>query len=88
MVNGLVFSLFHIPEDSNMAAITEHRFQVPGMSCEHCETAVKSALLDVNGVYDVDVNLESKTVVVKHDAVVNTGAMREAINEAGYEIEG
>lgn len=71
-----------------MSMTTEHRFQVPGMTCEHCENAVRSSLLNVNGVYDVDVNLESKTVVVKHDAVVNTGAMREAINDAGYEIEG
>ena len=31
---------------------------------------------------------ERDTVVVSHDAVVNTGAMREAIEEAGYEIEG
>jgi copper chaperone len=69
-------------------SMTEHRFQVPGMSCEHCEHAVKSELLKVDGVWDVDVNLDSKTVVVKHDAVVNTGAMREAIQEAGYEIEG
>lgn len=69
-------------------SLTEHRFQVPEMSCEHCERAVRSALLGVNGVHDVDVNLDTKTVVVQHDAVVNTGAMREAINEAGYEIEG
>lgn len=69
-------------------SMTEHRFQVPGMSCAHCEHAVKSELLKVDGVWDVDVNLDTKTVVVKHDAVVNTGAMREAIEEAGYEIEG
>lgn len=69
-------------------SMTEHRFQVPGMSCEHCENAVKSELLKVDGVYTVDVNLESKMVTVSHDAVVNTGAMREAIEEAGYEIEG
>ncbi len=69
-------------------SMTEHRFQVPDMSCEHCEHAVKTELLKVIGVYDVDVNLDTKTVTVKHDAVVNTGAMREAINEAGYTIEG
>ena len=51
-------------------------------------TAIRNALLGVDGVYEVDVNLDTKTVVVQHDAVVNTGAMREAINEAGYEIEG
>ena len=69
-------------------SMTEHRFQVPDMSCAHCEHAVKSELLKVNGVYEVDVNLDTKTVVVKHDAVVDTSAMRRAINEAGYTIEG
>jgi copper ion binding protein len=69
-------------------SMTEHRFQVPDMSCAHCERAVKSELLKIDGVFDVDVNLDTKTVVVTHDAVVNTGAMREAINEAGYTIEG
>jgi copper chaperone CopZ len=69
-------------------AMTEHRCPVPDMSCAHCEQAVKTELLKINGVYDVDVNLDTKTVTVKHDPVVNTGAMREAINDAGYTIEG
>jgi copper ion binding protein len=69
-------------------SMSEHRFQVPEMSCAHCEHAVKSELLKVVGVHNVDVNLDTKTVVVEHDAIVNTGALREAINEAGYEIEG
>jgi len=69
-------------------SMTEHRFQVPDMSCAHCERAIKEALLGVDGVYEVDVNLDTKTVVVHHDAVVNTGAMREAIQEAGYSIDG
>lgn len=69
-------------------SMTQHTFRVPGMSCEHCEAAVRSELMKVDGVYKVDVNLETKTVQVDHDAVVNTGAMREAIEEAGYEIEG
>ncbi len=68
--------------------MTEHRFHVPDMSCEHCERAVRNELLKVAGVFDVDVNLETKVVAVEHDPVVNTGAMREAIQESGYKIEG
>ena len=66
---------------------TEHHFRVPGMSCEHCEHAVKSELLKVDGVYKVDVNLDTKMVKVESDPIVNTGSMREAIEEAGYKIE-
>jgi copper chaperone len=68
--------------------MAEHRFEVPDMSCEHCERAVRSELLKVAGVFDVDVNLETKIVAVEHDPVVNTGAIREAIQRAGYSIEG
>lgn len=68
--------------------MNSHTFIVPDASCEHCVNAISSSLLDVNGVYNVDVNLDTKQVTVSHDAVVNTGAMREAIQEAGYSISG
>jgi copper chaperone CopZ len=68
--------------------MTEHRFQVPGIAGQQSEWALKSELLKVTGVWNVEVNQETKTVVVSHDAVVDTSAMRRAINDAGYEIEG
>lgn len=71
----------------SLMSMNEHHFQVPGASCEHCINAITTSLLEVDGVYEVDVNLESKTVTVRHDAVVNTGAMRQAIEDAGYEID-
>lgn len=69
-------------------SMTEHRFTVPDVSCDHCVNAIKSSVLKVDGVYTVDVNIESKLVTVGHDAVVNTGAMRQAIQDAGYDISG
>lgn len=67
---------------------TEHTFNVPDVSCEHCVNAIRSSVLEVDGVYTVDVNIDSKTVTVNHDAIVNTGAVRQAIEDAGYEISG
>jgi len=69
-------------------SMTEHRFNVPGVSCEHCVNAIRSSVLKVDGVYSVDVDLQAKAVKVSHDAIVNTGAMRQAIQDAGYEISG
>lgn len=66
--------------------MTEHTFTVPDVSCEHCVNAIRSSVLKVDGVYTVDVDIESKAVKVSHDAVFNTGAMRQAIQDAGYEI--
>ena len=45
-----------------MAEIT---YTVPGMSCGHCERAVREELLGVDGVTSVDVDLDVKTVVVR-----------------------
>ena len=59
-------------------------YTVPGMSCSHCEAAVRGELEKVDGVASVDVELESKRVTVAGDAL-DDAALRAAIDEAGYE---
>jgi copper chaperone len=59
-------------------------YSVPGMSCEHCEAAVTGELRRVAGVEDVDVDLETKRVVV-HGSGLDDPALRAAIDDAGYE---
>ena len=61
--------------------------EVPGMSCGHCEAAVKSEVTSVRGVESVDVDLDSKLVtVVGHE--LDLAAVTAAIDEAGYEVTG
>ena len=63
--------------------------QVEGMSCPHCEAAVKGALSALPGVADVTVSLADKTVQVAYDGgTVTVEAMREAIEEQGYDVVG
>ncbi len=59
-------------------------YSVPGMSCSHCEAAVKGELAAVAGVESVDVDLETKLVVVHGEGLVGE-ALVAAIDEAGYE---
>ena len=59
-------------------------YSVPGMHCAHCERAVKEELSAVDGVESVDVNLETKLVVV-HGEGLDDATLRGAIDEAGYE---
>jgi copper chaperone CopZ len=54
------------------------------MHCAHCERAVSEELSAVPGVESVDVDLESKLVVVRGDPL-DDAALRAAIEEAGYE---
>jgi copper ion binding protein len=60
--------------------------RVPGMTCSHCEHAVKTEVGKVAGVTAVDVDLETKDVVV-HGSSVDREAVVAAIDEAGYEVE-
>ncbi len=59
---------------------------VNGMSCEHCERAVKTAVSAIAGVTDVAVDLKGKTVTVTHGDSVSTEAMASAIEEQGYDV--
>ncbi len=66
-----------------MSSSTEFQYTVSGMSCQHCVHAVRSALVAVPGVTDVQVDLDSKQVVVQGEAL-DDAALRAAIAEAGY----
>ena len=59
-------------------------FTVTGMTCGHCEAAVKGEVGKVAGVVDVAVDLSSKIVTVSGDAL-DTAALVAAIDEAGFE---
>ena len=60
-------------------------YTVPGISCGHCRTAITGEVTTVAGVSAVDVDLEDKLVTVTGDGV-DDAAVREAIDEAGYDI--
>lgn len=56
------------------------------MTCEHCKAAVAEELTAVPGVVSVAVDLDTKLVKVAGPSL-DDGALRAAINEAGYEAE-
>ena len=61
------------------------QFHVPGMSCGHCEAAVKQEVGAVAGVTDVAVDLDAKSVTVV-GADLHRELIVEAIDEAGYDV--
>jgi copper chaperone len=60
------------------------RFAVPGMTCGHCVAAVRAEIEKLPGVRSIDIDLESKAVVV-NGTDVDPDAVRAAIDAAGYE---
>ena len=55
---------------------------VNGMTCGHCETAVKNALKSVPGVQEVRVDLRGGTASVQGEA--DPQALIAAVTEEGY----
>jgi copper ion binding protein len=67
---------------------TDNReYSVEGMTCSHCVMAVTDQVEQVAGVTGVDVDLEAGRVLVR-GAGFSDDAIREAVDEAGYEVAG
>ena len=61
---------------------------VSGMTCGHCAASVREEIRYIPGVRMVDVDLTSGTVVIDSDSEVETAAIRNAVEEAGYRLAG
>jgi len=70
---------------------TTATYRVTGMTCDHCVRAVTDEMAAIPGVRDVEVDLvaggESTVRVVSEDALPED-AVREAVDEAGYQLAG
>lgn len=63
-------------------------FKVEGMSCGHCRMAVETALKTLDGVSDVNVDLDSGIVTVEYENDGDREKLKNAITEAGYTVVG
>ncbi|MFQ5556220.1 MAG: heavy metal translocating P-type ATPase, partial [Acidimicrobiales bacterium] len=71
------------PEETTMNTSTL-TYSVPGISCGHCKMSIEGSVSGVDGVDRVEVDIDSKTVLVEGSAA--DAAVRAAIDEAGYEV--
>ncbi len=63
-------------------------YTVVGMTCGHCVSAVTEEVSQVPGVTGVDVDLASGALTVTAADPVDDGAVRTAVEEAGYAVDG
>ncbi len=64
-------------------------YSVTGMTCSHCVAAVTEEVARLDGVSAVDVDLNAEgdsRVTVTSTAPLPVGAVREAVDEAGYTL--
>jgi copper chaperone len=59
-------------------------YSVPEISCGHCKESIEGEVNKLDGVAEVIVDIESKTVTV--DGIASDVAIRAAIEEAGYDV--
>ena len=66
-------------------------YGVTGMTCGHCVQAVTDEITALPGVRDVEIELVAggtSTVRVVSDEPLVEDTVREAVDEAGYELAG
>ena len=74
--------LFSITAWAELKSIT---LAVPGMNCPICPVTVRKALEKVEGVHDIIVEYETRTVVVAYDDTrVALPALTQATTDAGF----
>jgi copper chaperone len=61
-------------------------YAIKGMTCDHCVTAVSAELGQLPGVRDVRVDLAAGTATVTSAQPLAVDAVRDAVDEAGYEL--
>ena len=66
--------------------MTNNVYEVTGMTCGHCASAVTEELTKISGVAAVRVDVPAGRVEVDSSAVLDLKAVREAVEEAGYEL--
>ncbi len=63
-------------------------FVVEGMACDHCAQSIKSALTQLNGVYEVIVDIQSKRIAVEFDQErMDIDTLKGTIEDAGYKVK-
>lgn len=60
-------------------------YKVTGMTCGHCEHAVRQEVGRLDGVEQIDVSASTGRLVVTSARPLHDGAVLAAVDEAGYE---
>jgi copper chaperone len=73
-------------EEPKGAKMQERVYNVPDVNCEHCVNAITGELTQIDGVQNVQVDLENKKVTVVASENVSEQQIRDGIDEAGFDI--
>jgi copper ion binding protein len=75
----------HLDTETSTSA-SRDSYTVIGMTCNHCVMSVTEEVGAIDGVTDVTVDLPTGRVDVTTDHTVTTDQVRQAVEEAGYQL--
>ena len=64
---------------------TTQTYAVAGMTCGHCEVAIRSEVSEIPGVIEIDVSAQTGRLAVTAEQALDDAAVVAAVNEAGYQ---
>ena len=59
-------------------------FSIPSISCGHCVNAIKTELIELEGVSKVEGDIEGKSVAVEWDAPASEDSIKNKLAEINY----
>ena len=83
---AVILIAFNVNSFSRTSGDDKTVIKLPSMQCGTCKKKITKALKQVDGVKDVDVNVDTKEAKVTYDnSVVNVSQLEGAITAAGYD---
>jgi len=72
-----------LPISNNHESQQHLCFEITGMSCQACANRVRNAIMKINGVQSVEINLDTDTAIITGNDL-NPPSITAAIEQAGY----
>ena len=60
--------------------------KVKGMSCQHCVMSVTKALSQLDGIQNIEVDLQKGEVRFNNTKAIASSRIEKTIEEAGYQV--
>ncbi len=65
--------------------MTKREYWVTGMSCGHCENAIRDEVGKIAGVEQIEVSAATGSLIVVGSSPIEHSPVLAAVDEAGYE---
>lgn len=72
-------------EQTKQVVMHTVKMPVNGMVCNACQSNVKKTIKSLDGITDVEVNLENKLAIINYDPLkIKPEQIQRAVNDKGY----